>query len=79
MSYNSFGLDERTRMLVAREHAAELRESWRAANSPRRVREDELQQPCSERRRDQSLALVLARLFSGLRRRTRIDVADPCS
>lgn len=77
MSYNTFGFDERTRLLIAREHEAELREAWRMANGTSRRPEPEPEEPCSERR-EHALALSVARLFAGLRRRPRIAVADPC-
>lgn len=79
---NNFGLDHRvslddgSRMLQAREHAAELRVARGTANRPGLGRKSEAEEPCNERRRH-ALALAVSRLFANLRRR-RIAPSDPC-
>ena len=81
---NNFGLDHRvslddgSRMLNAREHAAELRDARRTAGHPGLGRDDQHEEPCNERRRH-SLALTVIRLFAEFRHRPRIASSDPCS
>jgi hypothetical protein len=75
---NSFGIDHRARMLLAREHTVELYDAWKAANGPSLGRDDEPQEPCSEGRYH-AFILVVARLFADVRRRPGFAPADPCS
>jgi hypothetical protein len=75
---NTFGLDEQTRLLIAKQHAEELRNDWQTANGPSRRLEEEAEEPCTDHR-FQALGLWVTRLVGGLRRRARIAAADPCS
>lgn len=79
---NNFGLDHRvslddgSRMLQAREHAAELRVARGTPNRPDLGRGSDADEPCNDRRRH-ALALAVSRLFANLRRQ-RITRSDPC-
>ena len=75
---NSFGIDHRTRMLLAREHSTELHDAWSSANGRSLGRDDEPQELCRDGRY-RALAMVVARLFADLRRRPRSTTAHPSS
>jgi hypothetical protein len=75
---NNLGFDHHAELFLARAHAAELRDAWRSANGPSLGRGDEPEEPCSERQ-DHTLALVVARLITGLSRERRVAAAEPCS
>ena len=75
---NNLGLDHRAQLDLARQHAAELRDSWKSANGPSLGRESESVEPCNESRQ-LTLAQVAARLLASLRRQLRRVAAEPCS
>jgi hypothetical protein len=75
---NNLGLDHRAQLDLARQHAAELRDSWKSANGPSLGRGDESVDPCSESRQ-LTLSQLVGRFMASVRRQLRRVAAEPCS